>query len=65
MKRVKEIKAERQECANLFVNTDGMLCELEKRGNMTVNKLFNCVRWDYDGSMRFAFNPEFITSVGW
>lgn len=53
------------ELSGLQINADGKLCEEVKRGQVTVNRLFNCLRWDYDGSISFSFNPEFISDIGW
>jgi hypothetical protein len=53
------------ELSDICVNADGKLCQVVLKDDLTVNKLFNCVRWEYCGAIYLAFNPEFITHAGW
>jgi hypothetical protein len=51
--------------SHIWVNEEGKLCEMYRMGDAVVNRLFNCVRWNFDGLIKFSFNPVFITEVGW
>ncbi|WMJ75218.1 hypothetical protein RCC89_18915 [Cytophagaceae bacterium ABcell3] len=53
------------ELSAIWINQEGKLCEMFRMGDAVVNRLFNCVKWNWDGSLKLSFNPEFITQAGW
>ncbi|MFN6943894.1 MAG: hypothetical protein ACK4ND_03035 [Cytophagaceae bacterium] len=53
------------ERSDIWVNKEGKLCEMFRMGDAVVNRLFNCVVYNWDGALKFGFNPQFVTNVGW